>query len=728
MDQDEKASGAWRAPEAKDNDDDDLNESSPNNTKNANGTQPQSFAERLTEAVSFLEQLRPNGPWVLTAITPDGPTITITAHSAAAVESFIREHDGKRNIYYSVNPTKGPVSKKASKADIAAVEYLLGDLDPKPNETAEQAKTRYLTQLESFEPKATALVDSGNGIQGLWRQGQAIDLSCYPTAVDSKGKPILGPQAEKIVADVEARSAALMVRLGAEAGTQNIDRILRLPGTINLPNKAKLKAGRVECPTRLIAFNGASYALDAFPLPEPNEPGSPEDGGHHARQEAEEDTSDDKDKLEWTIRHCDAPKGERSGHVWWVINELLRRNVPASAIVSTLLDHANKISAHIYDQPHPRQYAERQVAEAREQFKAKFDAKGKPLPESQWFGEKPMELPPALISGIFPQTGVATIGGQSGGGKSFHAIHLSLCLMPDCEQNFYIDKYRIKRKGGVLYLVLEGKASFHMRVTAAYNHMMDAQMEFGERWKIPFSWNTYSPSLFSEGPDTLLKIIDRDAAKMRKEFGVDMVAFCLDTMGLAAIYKKEDDAAQVQKVISDLGRMSEETGALAVNVDHYGKDQGAGLRGSSAKRAGADTVLACLVDRDKDDRPTNHRMVFEKIRDGEEGRIVPYRLKQVDMGMNEDGDRVTSCVVQWEVGRPMGTRGRKAPPKKTKTSVPLDKAIEEVGLPVEMEVLREAFYKAHGGTKHAANRAWNRAIEASDLELRDGKLDYGEGE
>ena len=45
-------------------------------------------------------------------------------------------------------------------------------------------------------------------------------------------------------------------------------------------------------------------------------------------------------------------------------------------------------------------------------------------------------------------------------------------------------------------------------------------------------------------------------------------------MGLAAIYKKEDDAAQVQKVISDLGRMSEETGALAVNVDHYGKDRG----------------------------------------------------------------------------------------------------------------------------------------------------------
>ena len=548
-----------------------------------------------------------------------------------------------------------------------------------------------------------ATIDSGNGIQGLWKLNPSIPL---------------GDASESIIADVEARSAALMLRLGAKAGTQNIDRILRLPGTINIPNKTKLKAGRVACPTKLIAFNGARYSLDSFPPPQRAE--SLQERAHEKR--AESSAPEGEDKLEWTIRHCDAPKGERSGQVWWVINELLRRNVPSSAIVSTLLDHANKISDHVYDQPNPRTYAERQVAEAREKFKANSDARGKLLPESQWFGERPMELPPALISGLFPKTGVATIGGQSGGGKSFHAIHLSLCLIPDCQQNFYIDQYRIKRKGGVLYFVLEGKASFPMRLTAAYNHMMGVQMEFGERWKIPFSWNTYSPALFSEGPDALLKIIDRDAAKMRKEFGVDMVAFCLDTMGLAAIYKKEDDAAQVQKVISDLGRMSEETGALAVNVDHYGKDQGAGLRGSSAKRAGADTVLACLVDRDKDDRPNNHRMVFEKIRDGEEGRIIPYRLKQVGMGFNEDGDPVTTCVIQWEVGRPIGTKGRKMPPRKTKTSVPLEMAIEEVGLPADMEALREAFYKAHGGSNKAANTAWHRAIEASGLLLKDGKL------
>jgi hypothetical protein len=34
-------------------------------------------------AVDFLEKLRPDGPWVLTAIIPDGLTDTITARTAA---------------------------------------------------------------------------------------------------------------------------------------------------------------------------------------------------------------------------------------------------------------------------------------------------------------------------------------------------------------------------------------------------------------------------------------------------------------------------------------------------------------------------------------------------------------------------------------------------------------------------------------------------------------------
>src|SRR5262249_18734010 len=245
----------------------------PNDTHTTTGAGKQggSAAERLfSDSINFLKQLRSNGPWVLTGIIPDGSTITVTVQTTAEVNAFVHEHDGKRNLYYSVNPTRKALASKAKKADIAAVEYLLADLDPADGETSEAAKARYLGQLNgSFEPRPTAIVDSGNGIQCLWKLAN----------------PIVLPEEEAvrkaIIADVEARSAALMVRLGAKPGTQNIDRILRLPGTINLPNAKKRREGRVECPTKLLSFNGVAYPLELFPQPEQNKPGSPEDGGQH---------------------------------------------------------------------------------------------------------------------------------------------------------------------------------------------------------------------------------------------------------------------------------------------------------------------------------------------------------------------------------------------------------------------------------------------------------------
>jgi hypothetical protein len=212
-------------------------------------------------AVEFLQHLRPGSPWVLTAIVPDGDTDTVTVETAEAVEAFVNENNGKRNLYYTVNRLRRAMNKKAAKVDIAAIEYALADLDPNSDETSEAAKARYLQQLtdETFEPKPTAIIDSGNGIQCLWRLAEAIILG---DLIEGK----FSPEDQAKIDDVEARIKALMLRLGGKAGTQNIDRILRLPGTINLPNAAKLKAGRMPCPTRLISFNGTTYPLEAFPL------------------------------------------------------------------------------------------------------------------------------------------------------------------------------------------------------------------------------------------------------------------------------------------------------------------------------------------------------------------------------------------------------------------------------------------------------------------------------
>ena len=404
-----------------------------------------------------------------------------------------------------------------------------------------------------------------------------------------------------------------------------------------------------------------------------------------------------------------------------MICELLRRGTPPNAIVSILLDRANRISDHIYDQAHPRTYAERQVAEARAKNPQAQPKGAVVLPESQWFGAKRIEPPPALVKGVLPQTGVAVIAGQSGTAKTFQALHLATYLIPDCNKEFYIDKSRIKRHEGVLYLVLEGKPAFSLRVTAAFEAVLNKQLEFGDRALLPFCWNTFEPNLFASGPDNFIRLVEREAQKMRQEFSVDLVAVFVDTEGLAACYENEDKAAQIQKVRSGQAKLSDVTGALSIHVDHYGKDQHAGLRGSSAKRGHADTILACIGDRDKNGKVTDLRMVFEKVRDGEEGRVIPYRLKPIDMGRDEDGDPITTCVIQWEFDRPQSSK-RQASRRKTDST--LDQAIHKVGgLPANSDALREAFYKLHGGNHRAANTAWHRAIQSMGLRFVGEQLD-----
>jgi hypothetical protein len=95
---------------------------------------------------------------------------------------------------------------------------------------------------------------------------------------------------------------------------------------------------------------------------EPSRPGTPDDGGHHARQ------SEEEDRLERVIRDGESGewKGDHSRAVLFVACEMMRRRYVDSAIRSALLDRGNRISDHVLRQTNPRRYVERQIARARE--------------------------------------------------------------------------------------------------------------------------------------------------------------------------------------------------------------------------------------------------------------------------------------------------------------------------------------------------------------------------
>jgi hypothetical protein len=162
--------------------------------------------EPVQIALEFLHRIHPAGPWVLTAIHPDrgAPLITqsFTPEMAAACKSFIRAHNGTRNLYYSVNEPKGLPTKKSTKKDIHRIHYLHVDIDPEDNETSEAAKQRILASVQEYSLTPTEVVNSGNGIQLLFRLEA-------PIAAD-----------EDSIRDIEARNHALALAFKCDPCTK----------------------------------------------------------------------------------------------------------------------------------------------------------------------------------------------------------------------------------------------------------------------------------------------------------------------------------------------------------------------------------------------------------------------------------------------------------------------------------------------------------------------------
>src|SRR5262245_48186003 len=97
-------------------------------------------------------------------------------HTANDVTRFVHEYNGNTNFNTSVNPTRTELWKKATKTDIAQIEFALADLDPRGGESSDDAKDRYAAALEQNQPHPSAIIDSGNGWQLLWRLEQPIVL------------------------------------------------------------------------------------------------------------------------------------------------------------------------------------------------------------------------------------------------------------------------------------------------------------------------------------------------------------------------------------------------------------------------------------------------------------------------------------------------------------------------------------------------------------------------
>ena len=267
---------------------------------------------------------------------------------------------------------------------------------------------------------------------------------------------------------------------------------------------------------------------------------------------------------------------------------------------------------------------------------------GKEKTTVHWYGENGDHATPreALVDGLLPRTGTGLISGQWGAYKTFVAIDLSAAIMA----GLAFIEYPIARRGGVLFIATEGASELSIRLKAALERQ---QVE-----RAPFAWIDECPRLLGpKAVEQLAEIANAVAERMQHEFGLPLALILIDTMVDAAGYTKsgdENDAALGQLIMRRCADLSRRTGALVLGIDHFGKAIETGTRGSSAKEARADVVLAVLADKSVSGEVTNTRLAVRKNRAGPAGQEHAFTVQIVDLGNPER--EITSLVINWGQG------------------------------------------------------------------------------
>lgn len=316
-------------------------------------------------AVRFLDSMFGEGRVHLVAIGANGRVEAATFQTArdSSLKRWVEARQGVANLYFHVNELLPSVqNQKAKKEDVLAALFLHVDVDD-PNA---------LERIHAYHPRPTAAVFSGGGFQLFWRLKEAT----------------------QDLVSVELCNAKIAQDLGGD-NCHNIDRIMRLPGTINIPNAKKRARGRTEALAYEVADLSSSqkrYLLSDFEALTAESAVDVDTGLIPAHVDLGRLPPSVSAETRQLIIHGDDPNQpmgapgakypSRSEVVFRVVCDLLRAGTEAEIIASILLDQAYGISKSIREKKQPERYAFRQINAAKQAI-----AQG--WPDATMHGPKP---------------------------------------------------------------------------------------------------------------------------------------------------------------------------------------------------------------------------------------------------------------------------------------------------------------------------------------------------
>ncbi len=229
--------------------------------------------------------------------------------------------------------------------------------------------------------------------------------------------------------------------------------------------------------------------------------------------------------------------------------------------------------------------------------------------------------PPYLVKGLIPRSGLVVIWGPAKSGKSFWAFDLAAHVALGWP---YRD--RKVKQGTVVYLVLEGEHGIGARVEAFRQRHLAEQAGPIPMYLVPTRLDLI------EECGTLINEI---RAQTADEPPVLIVVDTLNRSLNGSESRDEDMSAYIKA--ADVVR---ETFKCAVALVHHCGIEATRPRGHTSLTGAADAQIAV-----KRDHAGTICTTLEWMKDGPEGVEVYSKLEPAEVGVDDDGDVITSCVV-----------------------------------------------------------------------------------
>src|SRR6202011_1395546 len=264
--------------------------------------------------------------------------------------------------------------------------------------------------------------------------------------------------------------------------------------------------------------------------------------------------------------------------------------------------------------------------------------------------------PAYLVKGIILRIGLSVFWGPPKCGKSFLVFDLLMHVALGWEYHG-----RRVQQGPVVYCAFEGQAGLRNRVEAFRQRKLAEGAD-----NVPFYLIADAMNLVADHPALI--------ASIRAALGDTKPAvIALDTLNRSLAGSESDDrdmAAYVKAADAIRDAFN-----CAVIIVHHCGHEGTRPRGHSSLMGALDAQTAV-----KRDAADNVIATVELMKDGPQGEEFASQLEVVEIGIDDDGDKITSCVIVPVEGlAPQKEKPKKLPAAAAKALKALHEIIDDAG-------------------------------------------------